>query len=242
MKNLGKLLKGHKYIVFMDFEGTQYSHEMIAIGATVAYLDRKNRIKKLKESFKIFVKAKNKIGKYVVDLTGIQEKTLQEQGVSFYKAMEEFKKYCGRNFTKSSFVTFGSHDLTILNSSVSYNLSYPKDVVSVIQKNYFDFTILLNEFVRDEKNNPLSLVNACKLFGCEVEGIPHDPVFDAVSLAKLYDAFIQKKDILLNEYLHVLKFGQNLPQAVRSAIKKLASGEDVSAYEFEQNCKDYIDD
>ena len=33
MKALQKLTKGKKYGIFLDFEGTQFSHEIIAIGA-----------------------------------------------------------------------------------------------------------------------------------------------------------------------------------------------------------------
>ena len=60
MKKFDRLLKGHKNIVFLDFEGTQFSHEMIAIGAVSTVIDRNGRIKKMKKPFKILVKAKNK--------------------------------------------------------------------------------------------------------------------------------------------------------------------------------------
>ena len=49
MKKFDKLLKGHKNIVFLDFEGTQFSHEMIAIGAIATTIDRNGRIKKAKK-------------------------------------------------------------------------------------------------------------------------------------------------------------------------------------------------
>ena len=53
MQKADSLLKGHHYICFLDFEGTQYSHEMIALGAVLATLDRKGNIKRLKPSLKI---------------------------------------------------------------------------------------------------------------------------------------------------------------------------------------------
>ena len=35
MKRVLKNFKGHKHLLFMDFEGTQFSHEMIAFGAVM---------------------------------------------------------------------------------------------------------------------------------------------------------------------------------------------------------------
>ena len=51
MKKFEKLLKGHKSLVFLDFEGTQFSHEMIAIGAMHVVIDRHGFIKKHKKPF-----------------------------------------------------------------------------------------------------------------------------------------------------------------------------------------------
>ena len=110
MKKLAKILKGHKYLCFMDFEGTQISHEMIALGAVLCTLDKKGNIKKEKESFKIYVKPKNKVGNFVTKLTGITDEQLAKEGVSFNKAMNDFKKYCGMAFKKTTFLTFGNHD------------------------------------------------------------------------------------------------------------------------------------
>ena len=139
IKKLTKGLKGHKNLVFLDFEGTQFSHEMIALGGIAVTIDPKTgRIKKRKKPIRIYVLAKNKIGNYVVNLTGITEETLRSKGVIFDTAMRELKKYCGISFKKSTFITFGNHDLRILNQSISYNIKYPKDVTSQIQKNYFD--------------------------------------------------------------------------------------------------------
>ena len=152
IKKLTKGLKGHKNLVFLDFEGTQFSHEMIALGGIAVTIDPKTgRIKKRKKPIRIYVLAKNKIGNYVVNLTGITEETLRSKGVIFDTAMRELKKYCGISFKKSTFITFGNHDLRILNQSISYNIKYPKDVTSQIQKNYFDFGAFISEFIRDEK-------------------------------------------------------------------------------------------
>lgn len=242
MQNLNKLLKGHKYLIFMDFEGTQFSHEMIAIAAVVATLDRNNKIKRIKEPFKRYVKAKNKVGNYVCQLTGITDDMLMKEGVIFSRAMKEFKTYCGRAFDRATFVTFGNHDLTILNQSISYTLDYPKDVTHQIQKNFFDFTILLNEFVKDEKGSALSLLKACQLFNVKEYGTHHDPVADAINLANLYDAFIRNKDIVLREYVKVLTNHNSLPMPVKKILKDIYMDKEVNIDKLERYCKEYIDD
>ena len=240
MKKLEKLLKNHKHLVFLDFEGTQYSHEMIAIGAVAVSLDKNNKIKKMKDPFKIYVKAKNKIGKYVVDLTGITEDMLVEKGVTFSKAMEALKKYVGLNFKKSTFITFGNHDMRILNQSIAYSLTFPKDICSQIQKNYLDYSAFLSEFIRDDKGNPMSLIHYCEYFGVKEAGVAHDPSIDAINLANLYNAFLEHKDLVLEGYKKQLGKSSHLPEPVLYVVRTLAAGEDVKADDFEEKLKEYI--
>lgn len=240
MKKFEKLLKCHNHIAFLDFEGTQYSHEMIAIGAILVSIDKKGYIKKAKEPFKIYVKAHNKIGKYVTELTGISEEKLQADGVSFNTAMLEFKKYMGLNLKKSSFVTFGNHDMRILNQSISYSFDFPKEVCSAIQKNFIDFSAFLSEFVKDQNGNPLSLHKYCELYGVQETGTAHDPEADAINLAYLYDAVMKNPDLTVEEYKKVLQKPHHMPDPIAKVIIKLAQGEDVTVQEFEEGLKEYI--
>lgn len=240
MKKFEKLLKGHKSLVFLDFEGTQFSHEMIAIGAFHATVDGRGYIKKNKKPLKLYVKAHNKVGKIVTELTTITDDILKEQGVTFFTAMQELKKYCGLSFKKSSFITFGNHDMKILSSSVSYSFDYPKEIVQVVQQNYIDFSAFLNEFMRDDKGNPLSLVRYCEAFGVKEVGQAHDPAVDAENLAWLYDATMRSNNLLLEEYKKVLKKFNKFPTPVDTVIKKLSSGENVTYLEFEDSIKKYL--
>ena len=240
MKKFERLLKGHKSLVFLDFEGTQFSHEMIAIGATHVVIDRHGYIKKHKKPFRIYVKAHNRVGKIVTDLTGITDEMLKQKGVSFFTAMSELKKYCGLSFRKSSFITFGNHDMKILSSSISYSFDFPKEIVQCIQQNYIDFSAFIGEFMRDNKGNPLSLIRYCDAFGVPQAGPAHDPAVDAENLAWLYDATMRKSDILIDEYKKVLKSFNHFPSPVSNVIKRLANDENVTSDEFEKEIKDYI--
>ena len=241
-KKLLKCLRGNKVLVFLDFEGTQFSHEMIAIGGLAVTIDpRTGRIKKRKDPFKIYVRAHNKIGGYVTNLTGITEQTLKEKGVVFDTAMKALKKYVGLNFKKATYVTFGNHDLRILNQSIAYNLAYSKEVTSQIQKNYFDYSSFISEYIRDEKGNPLSLVHYCELFGVPEAGEAHDPEVDAINLANLYDAFLVNTNLVVEEYKKHLKLhNSNLPAPIAKAVVRLVSGETVTAQEFEDEIRKYL--
>ena len=240
MKKFERLLKGHKSLVFLDFEGTQFSHEMIAIGATHVIIDRNGFIKKHKKPFRVYVKAHNRVGKIVTDLTGITDEMLKKDGVSFFTAMSELKKYCGLSFKKSSFITFGNHDMKILSSSISYSFDFPKEIVQCIQQNYIDFSAFIGEFMRDDKGNPLSLIKYFDAFGVPQAGPAHDPAVDAENLAWLYDATMRKSAILIDEYKKVLKSFNHFPSPVSNVIKKLANDENVTYEEFEKEIKDYL--
>ena len=242
-RNLRKSLRNHKVLVFLDFEGTQFSHEMIAIGGLCVTIDTKTgRIKKRKQPFKIYVKPHNKIGNYVVELTGITEKLIKDKGVSFDTALKALKKYVGLHFKNATFITFGNHDMRILNQSISYNFTYPKDITSQIQKNYFDYLPFISEFIRDENGNPLSLIHYCELFKVQEAGTAHDPEVDAINLANLYDAFLENIDLVKNEYLkHLQKHTGNLPYPIALTVQKLANEETVTAEEFEGFVKEYLE-
>ena len=137
--------------------------------------------------------------------------------------------------------TFGNHDLRILSQSIMYNMDFPKEICSQIQKNYMDFAAFISDYIRDQNGNPLSLVHYCDLFEVKESGPAHDPTVDAVNLMNLYDAFLEKSELVLKEYKVLLQRPNgHLPKPVADAIVKLASGKDVSAKEFENGLKDYL--
>lgn len=241
MKELEKAIKRNNHLVFMDFEGTQYSAEMIAIAAISVVLDKKGHIKSKKPPITIYVKAKNKIGSFVTDLTGITEETLIKKGVSFLEAMNMFKKYVGHSFNKSTFITYNNHDMRILSQSIAYNLDYPKEICSKIQKNYLDFAAFLDNYIRDTNGNQLSLVHACELFGLPLAVPAHDPANDTINLMNLYEAFISHPEIVAHEYKKNLSKFKHLPNPIKKVINKLNEGQDVSVNDFDNYIKEDLE-
>lgn len=242
MKQFTKLLKKYKYLVFLDFEGTQYSHEIIAIGAIAVSIKHNGTIKKMYTPFKRFVKAKNNIGSFVTNLTGITEEKLKTEGVRFSIMLKDFKDYLGRKFKSSLFITFGNFDYKMLTQTCTYNLDTPKVIADQIKNNTFDFLSFISTFIRDDNHNPLSLTNYCKTFNLEFEGVAHDPQYDALNLAYLYDAFIKNKDVTYTQYAKYLSTMLHSPDPIKIITKKLLNGEDVSAKEYSEIIKNYIDD
>lgn len=242
MRQISKILKSYKYLVFIDFEGTQYSHEIIAIGATVASIKNNGQIKKYYSSFKRYVKVKNQIGNFVTNLTGITEAKLKQDGIRFSVMLEEFKKYLGRKFKSCLFVTFGSYDYKMFSQSCAYNLDTPKKIAEQIKMNMFDFLEFISSFIRDDNHNPYSLANYCKLFGLQFEGKMHDPEYDAINLGRLYESFIKDKQFITQEYIKFLATTKNLPTPVRNVLTKLRNQEDVKYEDYANYVKEYIDD
>lgn len=240
MKKIERLLKGRNCIAFLDFEGTQFSHEIIAIGAVLVTLNKKNEIKAYKDPFKILVKAKNKIGNYVTDLTQITEEMLKKDGVSFNDALLELKKYLGMKWKKCLFLTYGNHDLRMLNQSIAYNFQFPKEFCQQIQHNYLDFAAFLGDFLRDEKGNPLSLIHSCELFNVETMEPAHDPRSDAVNLARLYDAFVKNTAIVKDEFKKAVLHTYHLPEPIRKVLTKLNNGESITPEEYDTYVKEYL--
>ncbi|MCH3976481.1 MAG: hypothetical protein LKE36_02605 [Bacilli bacterium] len=240
MKRLMQLIDKHPVLVFLDFEGTQISHEMIALGAVLVTLKKDGHIKKIHKGYKRYVIAHEKIGSYVEKLTGIKSDLLLKEGVTYKSALEELKKYIGKNYKKAAFITFGSHDIRILHQSLHFSSDADGEIVHFIDHNHIDFSDILSEYVKDEKNNPLSLANYCLKFGVEFEGTPHDPYFDALNLAYLYEASLSKPDILYHEYLSVLSHMRHLPVPIQKTISKLVNNTDVSASDFGHIVEDYI--
>lgn len=238
MKALTNLLQLRKTLCFMDLEGTQFTHEMIAIGAIKVEIRKDGSVRKIHKGMYTLVKAKNRIGKVVTDLTGITEADLREKGVSFRVAIDMLKKYMGHDYSKCLFVTFGNHDFRIMAQSLAHNLDVKKEDVEMVIKHQFDFAEFANNYVKDEKNNNLSLANMLKVFNIDFEGTQHNALADTLNLVYLYDAFIKNREILKNEYRKTLGMYRHLPQPIHQAIEKLANKENVSAEEFEK----FVDD
>ncbi len=241
MKKLRRTVRGVKQVVFLDLEGTQFSHEMIALGAVKATLKPDGSIKKLFPGFKRYVLAKNNVGKLVENLTGINSELLAKEGVDFAEVLPQFKKYVGTNFSKSKFITFGAHDARILKQSLLHTPEADHLLVQAIIKNNLDLNALINEYVKDENNNTLSLTNVCKLLNIEPLEPAHDPLNDALMLAYIYRELLVQTELLKERYALVLMNINNVPRPIKKVLNKLKNKETVSYDDLYHFLKDEIE-
>lgn len=240
MKKLLKSIGKDKVLVFLDLEGTQFSHELISLGACKAKIKKDGTFARLDKGFQVYVKANNHIGRFVEKLTGITEETLNEKGLSYQEAMEQFKKYIGRDFKKAKFVTFGSHDIRIFSQSEAQTGPSSPGFFDAIRNGHVDLSKIISEYVKDDKNNPLSLTNYCKLFNVNLTGTEHEALSDAKNLAYLYNAVIKNTDIVSKEYLKILESGRGMPRPIHKLMKKIKEQGSVDQKDLERFIKEEI--
>lgn len=241
MESFNKLIKNKKTLVFLDLEGTQFSHEIIAIGAVKSKIDENGRIQRgNQKKFKCYVKSLGCIGRFVQNMTNINEEILREQGLPLESAFAKFKKFVNQPFEQCAFVTFGSNDAKMIVDSIAR--SEPKNafIGYNIVNNCVDFLMFISQFCKDNKNNNYSLVNYLKVFNVAPVGISHDPLNDALDLKNLYSAMNKQKDTLLKEYLKILSKQKIYSAPVKSVIEKLVNGESVTSEDFIEECKKYL--
>jgi len=240
MKALEKELSDNRCLIFMDLEGTQFSHEMIEIGAYKVLLKDDLSVKRIIPGFSSYVKSKAKVGKVVTNLTGITDEKLRKEGIPFRLIQQGLKKYVGKEWGKCLFVTFGSHDLRIIMQSAENNMDASMEEARYVTHHAFDFSEFLARFIKDEHGNSYSLANYLKVFGVPFEGKAHCALVDAYNLIDLYKAFLSKPDIIEVEYKKTLSRMSHFPVPVLRVLQRLNKGQNVTPDDYESEIKDYL--
>lgn len=144
--------------------------EIIEIGA-VKLDDRFQKIDELR----LYIKPQfyKKLHRRIVTLTGIRDKTLEEQGLSFPEAYEKFMEFCGEEY---SFMTWSTSDLPIL---IDNMLLHGIDV-SVLPDTYDLQRIFCKEIMRFSRR--MSLDDALKVLS-EHGDTAHDALNDSRNTA-----------------------------------------------------------
>ncbi|MDY4755302.1 MAG: 3'-5' exonuclease, partial [Candidatus Faecousia sp.] len=144
--------------------------EIIEIGA-VKLDDAFQKIDELR----LYIKPKyyEKLHRRIVTLTGIRDKTLAEQGLSFPEAYEKFQAFCGEEY---SFMTWSTSDLPIL---IDNMLLHGIDI-SDLPDTYDLQRIFCKEIMRFSRR--MSLDDALKVLG-EKGDTAHDALNDSKNTA-----------------------------------------------------------
>lgn len=236
MKLIKRRLKDSNKIIFLDFEGTQTSQEIIAIGAVKAELDAKNHVKKFDDGFKVYVYTDSPIGNYIEELTGINRELLNEEGLSCRDAFLKLSKYVG-NLDRTTFMTYGNFDMRLLYNTASLNSIESMPLIQAILEKNIDFSGVFGTFVKSERQEQLSLSNALKVYKIPAHGKHHDPKDDAFDLMNLYEGFLTYRAINKEEYLKVLSKNGHLAVPVKKALDQIIEKGSCSL----EDLMDYID-
>ena len=233
VKDLKHIIKDRTCLVFIDFEATQLTHEMIQIGAIKVYLKPDLTIKKTFKPYETLVKPKNHVGKIVTELTGLTDYRVKKDGVPYRVALNGLKKYCGRDFERCLFVVYGNSDGTILRSSGEHNMDASMPDTMFIVHHLFDFSSFAYRYIKGEDGNPMSLSRLVALFGIPFDGHAHTALDDARNLMNVYQAFLTDKEKVKHEYMKSLSHYTKGHPVITEVIRKLGKGETVTPEEFE---------
>lgn len=229
-------------LVFLDLEGTQLSHETIAIGACKYFCgpDLLPLPGKKIQVFKRLIKPQNPVGGVVTILTGITDDRLKTEGITFHKALVElmtFTKCTG----KKVYITFGNQDLNMLyQSKVRANDQLCQDFYDHIKRNWFDMQAFVSRFVHDERHMTFSQPKLLEIYEAKNLQHAHDPLYDAENLMNLFIQVIKRPDITLREFKKNLLTSKDFFIISKPFIDDLCNGKDVSSVDFNKAIEDYL--
>lgn len=244
MKLLGKLLENCRHLLFLDLEGTQFGHEVIAIGAVLTDCNENYVPVGEVQSFKCYVKPKTKIGTVVTTMTGIDEDLLEKEGVSFEEAMQKLNDFLGPRANKVKVLTYGNQDAHML--FCSYNLAdqpslFLKNFVHYLTRNNVDIGTFFSRYLRGKKNEMVSLTHMRVFFEIPPSGDAHDPLVDATDLFNIYKAFTSDKELIKRSYKKLIIRSQVVPQPIKPLVVNLIDGKTVTPDDLERVLNLYFD-
>jgi inhibitor of KinA sporulation pathway (predicted exonuclease) len=240
MKKLSRLIGHRRTLVFLDLEGTQQSHELIALAAIKADINEDLTIKKTYKGITHLVRPKKEVGRFVTQLTKITEVDVVDKGIGYDKSMLTLRNYVGKNFKKAVFIVFGNHDARILHQSFHHSPEADETIVKTVTQNLIDYSAFLGEFIKDQNGNPLSLINNLLVFKETFQGEHHQPLDDAKNLLLLYRRVLEHQAIILEEYLKVFKQLRHVPEPVKQLLLKIMNDQPVDKSTLIGLTKEYL--
>lgn len=224
MKLLKGLLEDANHLLFLDFEGTQYTHEVIAVGAVLVDCDSNYVPISEPSTFKCYVKTKAQIGSVVVTMTGITDSLLNEQGIEFSQCLTDLNNFLGNRSSKLKVLTYGDQDKRMLTNSFKILNSptpFQKDFVNYLCRNTVDLGAFISKYLRGKKSEYISLIHLREFLKIEPSGNSHDPLVDAMDLYHIFQVLVSKKELLVESYKNLLKTSNLLPPPVKKLIMDL---------------------
>ena len=235
--------KSTEHILFLDIEGTQLKHEVIAIGAVLCDVNEDLVPTGKKSTFKCYVKPNSKVGNLVTMITGIDEETVAIEGINFVEAMHKLSVFLGNKTRNLKVLTYGNQDKVMLKNSFRVFNDHSQFITSFmafIERNVVDISPFFARYINGNKANLISLINLRKFFKLEPAGQSHDPLVDSLDLYNIYEAVSRDPSLIVESYKEMLLNTDRLPLPVKKLIIALYRGDTVTKEDFLNNISEYF--
>lgn len=225
---LHRKLDGSNLLVFLDMEGTEFSHEAIAIGI-VGYEKRIGELLPVSEkptfTYSSLIKAKNNIGRKVSELTGITKEELKAEGKDYLEVVRDITTLT-RPYSDCT-LYFGPLDIKILSATTNYANEMESNYLRHLKKKSVDFFTYLEERLVDSKGQPYGIARLGKKFSLTFEGKQHDPLYDALALSNIYFYIVSHEEELLEDYLKNYLQNPFTEETNKEVAKRILEGKTV---------------
>lgn len=179
-------------VIVVDLEATCWfprdknmgqEQEVIAIGAAKLVVDGRDYT--VDPLHCTYVRPEfSAVSEFCTELTGITQKELDQNGVSYKDALEVLRKACQGPEYMYGWASFGLDDRIFLQKQCKrFDVRYP------LSENHHDIQGLLMLMRGDRKTG---LQKALKSFGLTFEGKPHNAMDDAVNAARVLGEMIKR--------------------------------------------------
>lgn len=193
--------------VYIDLEATQFSYEIISIGA----------VKENNDTFYSLVRPREpkKITKFITKLTGLTQDMFTEDVPMVCEVFTSFYKWATENTSeKVQFVCFGSFDGTLLDHCIK---NYPKcNIFKKIRANLLNEDRVFNKIASSDNTQTFGINSLYNMYFEKNEVQDHNSLNDAIMLKELHSVLretpieVYKTSVEIN-YLekYLRKFNKN---------------------------------
>lgn len=230
-------------ILFLDIEGTQIKHEVIAIGAVLTAVDENLCPVGETTTFKCFVKPNSKVGNLVTMITGINEEILELEAIDFVEALHKLSVFLGNKTKNLKILTYGNQDKVMMKNSFRVfddHTQFTKSFMAFIERNIVDISPFFARYINGNKSSLISLINLRNFFKLEPAGQSHDPLVDSLDLFNIYNLVSKNPSLIIDSYEQMLLNSDILPKPVKKLVISLYRGETVTKEDFLKNISEFF--
>ncbi len=237
---LHKFLDGSDLIVFLDFEGTQFSHKVISIGLVACKKEKDSLLFDMQNPWKYqrYILTEDPLGPIVEEMTKINADLLHKKGIPLHQAILEINKML-RPY-KKKFICYGSLDMKMMHLSIDENNQTEADFFKNMTKNHLDFHSYLEKRISNEKGQSYSIEKLLSLFSLSSEGMFHDPLTDALDLMKIFSSYVSDEERTIELVLKNYKKNPHTSKIDKKIVSRLIEKGEVNLTDLKEILKEQL--